>query len=107
MNEFPDWLASTLASDASEGKGVLPPWIGSLKPEAQAIGPAFVVLVSQDDNLSVREAMRGLYKCNRTYAISARCRSSQVAVSQRCIMHSYNTYLICDLSLDESIVQNR
>jgi 4-hydroxy-4-methyl-2-oxoglutarate aldolase len=58
MNEFPDWLASALASDASEGKGVLPPWIGSLKPEAQAIEPAFVVLVSQDDNLSVREAKR-------------------------------------------------
>src|SRR5437763_4466703 len=57
MNEFSDWLASTLASDASEGKGVLPPWISSLKPEAQAIGPAFVVLVSQDDNLSVREAI--------------------------------------------------
>jgi regulator of RNase E activity RraA len=58
MNEFPDWLVSALASDASEGKGVLPPWIGSLKPEAQAIGPALVVLVSQDDNLSVREAIR-------------------------------------------------
>ena len=58
MNEFPDWLASALASDASEGRGILPPWIGSLKPEAQAIGPALVVLVSQDDNLSVREAIR-------------------------------------------------
>jgi 4-hydroxy-4-methyl-2-oxoglutarate aldolase len=58
MNEFPDWLSSTLASDANEGQGVLPSWIGSLKPEAQAIGPAFVVLVSQDDNLSVREAIR-------------------------------------------------
>lgn len=57
MNEFPDWLASALASDASEGKGVLPPWIGSLKSKAQAIGHAFVVLVSQDDNLSVREAI--------------------------------------------------
>ena len=58
MNEFPDWLASALASDASDGRGILPPWIGSLKPEAQAIGPALVVLVSQDDNLSVREAIR-------------------------------------------------
>src|SRR5438270_3557656 len=57
MNKFPDWLASALASDASEGKGVLPPWIGSRKSEAQAIGHAFVVLVSQDDNLSVREAI--------------------------------------------------
>ncbi len=60
MNDFPDWLSSTLASDASEGRGVLPSWIGSLKPEARAIGPAFVVLMSQDDNLSVREAIRAL-----------------------------------------------
>jgi len=58
MNEFPDWLASTLASDASEGRGVLPPWIGSLKPDARAVGPAFVALMSQDDNLSVREAIK-------------------------------------------------
>jgi 4-hydroxy-4-methyl-2-oxoglutarate aldolase len=57
MNEFPAWLASTLASDATEGRGVLPPWISSLKPEAQAVGPAFVALMIQDDNLSVREAI--------------------------------------------------
>lgn len=56
MNEFPDWLTSTLASDATEGRGVLPLWICSLKPEARAIGPAFVSLISQDDNLSVRAA---------------------------------------------------
>jgi 4-hydroxy-4-methyl-2-oxoglutarate aldolase len=58
MNEFPDWLTSALASDAKEGQGVLPSWIGSLKLEARAIGLAFVVLASQDDNLSVREAIR-------------------------------------------------
>lgn len=58
MNEFPTWLASTLASDATEGRGVLPPWIGSLKPYARAVGPAFVALMSQDDNLSVREAIK-------------------------------------------------
>ncbi len=58
MREFPDWLASTLASDATEGRGVLPPWINSLKPDARAIGPAFVALMSQDDNLSVREAIQ-------------------------------------------------
>jgi len=56
MNEFPAWLASTLASDATEGRGVLPPWIGSLKSDARAVGPAFVALMSQDDNLSVRDA---------------------------------------------------
>jgi len=58
MNEFPAWLTSTLASDATEGRGVLPPWIGSLKPDARAVGPAFVALMSQDDNLSVREAIK-------------------------------------------------
>ena len=58
MNEFPAWLASALASDATEGRNVLPPWIGPLKPAAQVVGPAFVALMSQDDNLSVREAMQ-------------------------------------------------
>ncbi len=58
MNEFPDWLASTLASDATAGQGVLPPWIAALKPGVKAVGPAFVALMSQDDNLSVREAMQ-------------------------------------------------
>ena len=58
MDELPDWLASTLASDATEGRGVLPFWIGPLKPNARVVGPAFVVLMSQDDNLSVREAMK-------------------------------------------------
>ena len=58
MSEFPTWLASTLASDATEGRGVLPEWIRSLTAEARIIGPAFVALMSQDDNLSVREAIQ-------------------------------------------------
>ena len=58
MNEFPAWLTSTLASDANEGQAVLPSWIGSLKQETRAVGPAFVALMSQDDNLSVREAIK-------------------------------------------------
>lgn len=57
MSEYPEWLAATLASDAAEGRGVLPNNITSLRAEARAIGPARVVLMSQDDNLSVREAM--------------------------------------------------
>ena len=60
MNEFPTWLASTLASDATAGRGVLPPWIGSLKPGVRVVGPAFVALMSQNDNLSVREAIQAL-----------------------------------------------
>jgi regulator of RNase E activity RraA len=58
MSDFPDWLASTLASDATEGQGVLPSWIGALKPDSRIVGRAFVALMSQDDNLSVREAMK-------------------------------------------------
>lgn len=57
MDEYPEWLTSTLASDASEGHGVLPHWIRPLRPESRAVGPAFVALINQDDNLSVREAM--------------------------------------------------
>ena len=56
MSDFPDWLASTLASDATEGRGVLPTWIGALKPGTQVVGRAFVALMSQDDNLAVRDA---------------------------------------------------
>ncbi len=58
MSEFPTWLASTLASDATEGRGALPMWIHSLASEARVVGPAFVALMSQDDNLSVREALQ-------------------------------------------------
>ena len=58
MKEFHEWLSATLASDATGGQGVLPPWIHALLPDMRAIGPAFVALMSQDDNLSVREAMK-------------------------------------------------
>ena len=57
MNEFPAWLAATLASDATEGRGVLPNTILPLRPASRAVGPARVVLMSQDDNLAVRKVM--------------------------------------------------
>lgn len=57
MPEFPEWLAATLASDATEGQGVLPHTILPLQAEARIVGPARVVLMSQDDNLSVRAVM--------------------------------------------------
>jgi len=61
MNEFPPWLVSTLASDASEGRGVLPHWISALKAGTRVVGRAFVVLLSQDDNLSIREALKSAH----------------------------------------------
>src|SRR3989440_9527204 len=60
MNEFPAWLAATLASDATEGQGVLPNYILPLRPASRVVGPAYVVLMSQDDNLSVRKVLENL-----------------------------------------------
>jgi 4-hydroxy-4-methyl-2-oxoglutarate aldolase len=57
MREFPAWLASTLASDATEGQGVLPNFILPLSANAQIVGRARVLLMSQDDNLSVRKVL--------------------------------------------------
>lgn len=57
MEEFPDWLSATLASDAAAGQGVLPASIHSLFSDARAIGPAFVALMSHDDNQCVREVI--------------------------------------------------
>jgi regulator of RNase E activity RraA len=57
MNELPTWLTATLASDATEGMGVLPNTILPLRSDSLVIGSARVVLMSQDDNLSVRKVL--------------------------------------------------
>lgn len=57
MSAFPDWLSTTLASDAAEGRGVLPNTIATLRPGSRVVGPAHVVLMSRDDNQAVREAL--------------------------------------------------
>ncbi len=51
MREFPPWLTTTLASDATQGQGILPNTILPLRPTSHIVGPARVVVVSQDDNL--------------------------------------------------------
>lgn len=55
MTPPPDWLSSTLASDATNGAHVLPPWITARMPEAQARGPALTVTVTRDDNSPLRD----------------------------------------------------
>jgi regulator of RNase E activity RraA len=55
VTEIPDWLASTLASDATAGNGALPPWIRALSPDVTVAGPALVVSVSRDDNRPMRD----------------------------------------------------
>lgn len=53
---YPEWLNATLASDATEGRGVLPAWVQTLKPGTRITAPAFIVVASQDDNLAVARA---------------------------------------------------
>jgi 4-hydroxy-4-methyl-2-oxoglutarate aldolase len=57
LSEFPTWLTATLASDATKGQGVLPHTIVALSPNSCVIGPAHVVLISQDDNLSIQKVL--------------------------------------------------
>ena len=54
---FPDWLTATLASDATDGRSVLPYWIKTLQLGSRLIGRAFVILACEDDNQALREAM--------------------------------------------------
>lgn len=53
---LPEWISATLASDATEGRGVLPIWIKALSSNQRVVGPASVVMASQDDNQAVVEA---------------------------------------------------
>ncbi|HVV74463.1 MAG TPA: RraA family protein [Mycobacteriales bacterium] len=52
---LPDWLASTVASDATGGEGVLGDGIRALSVERTVAGPALVVEVSLNDNLAMKE----------------------------------------------------
>lgn len=57
MEPYPEWLSATLASDAAEGRGVLPDWIKALETDSRVVGPAFVVLAGRDDNAAVVQAV--------------------------------------------------
>lgn len=56
MEVYPEWLSATLASDATEGRGVLPDWVKALGADSRVVGPAFVVLAGRDDNAAVVRA---------------------------------------------------
>jgi len=79
MNEFPVWLAPTLASDATEGQGVLPNYILPLRPASRVVGPARVVLMSQDDNLAVRKVMEAAPPAPGTVLVVAGGSTSRTA----------------------------
>jgi regulator of RNase E activity RraA len=53
MAALPDWLSSTVASDATDGRGVIDAALRAMSPDATSVGPALVVTVSRDDNLAM------------------------------------------------------
>jgi regulator of RNase E activity RraA len=55
VRKIPEWLSSTLASDATGGTGALAPWLRALAPAARVAGPALVVAVTRDDNSPMRD----------------------------------------------------
>jgi regulator of RNase E activity RraA len=94
MHEFPAWLASTLASDASEGQSVLPPWIGALKPGTRVVGRAFVVLMSQDDNLSVREAVKSPHAPDTVLVAAGGCASRTATIGDLMALEMQNIGIV-------------
>jgi regulator of RNase E activity RraA len=59
MIEYPEWLASAVASDASGGKGILPAAIRPLVRGWRVAGPAFTVQAVTDDNTALKQAAQG------------------------------------------------
>ncbi len=57
MDPLPDWLTATLASDATQGKGVVQPGLRPLEREWRIAAPAYVVQASHDDNQAVVTAL--------------------------------------------------
>jgi 4-hydroxy-4-methyl-2-oxoglutarate aldolase len=51
------WLATTLASDATDGEGVLPTWCRPLDRSHRIVGRATTVTMGRDDSSAFREAM--------------------------------------------------
>jgi regulator of RNase E activity RraA len=80
VTEIPDWLSSTLASDATKGAGALPTWVRALSPEATIAGPALVVEVSRDDNLPMPEAAPNAVTSPGTVLVVAGAAESRTAI---------------------------
>ncbi len=52
-----EWLTSTLASDATGGRGVLPSWVRPVRDGLRTVGYASTATIVEDDNLAVRQAL--------------------------------------------------
>ncbi|HAF09651.1 MAG TPA: dimethylmenaquinone methyltransferase [Chloroflexi bacterium] len=58
MAVLPSWLTATLASDATQGRGVVQPGLRPLDPAWRIAAPALVIQASPDDNQAVVTALQ-------------------------------------------------
>jgi 4-hydroxy-4-methyl-2-oxoglutarate aldolase len=79
VTEIPDWLASTLAADASGGEGALPTWIRALSPSVTVVGRALVVSIARDDNQAMRDVADAV-KAPGTFLVVAGGEESRTAI---------------------------
>lgn len=90
MGPFPDWLSATLASDATDGRGVLPPSIRALWPDSRVVGPAFVVQASQDDNAAVVQAMAAAPPVGCVLVVGGQCTSRTATIGGLMALEMHN-----------------
>ncbi|HVT22326.1 MAG TPA: hypothetical protein VHE57_13170 [Mycobacteriales bacterium] len=57
---LPDWLSSTVASDATGGAGALGDGVRALSPERTVVGRALVAEASTNDNLVMKEVPKAV-----------------------------------------------
>src|SRR5215212_4898488 len=77
---YPEWLSATLASDATEGRGVLPAWIKALQSGGQVVGPAFVILACEDDNQALRVASANPFPAGCVLVVGGQSTSRTAAI---------------------------
>ena len=94
MDNIPDWLNSTLASDATGGSGVLPLWIKSLKQDTRVIGPAFIALTGENDNLVVREAIQASPPPGSIMVIAGASTSRTAMIGELLALEMHNAGII-------------
>ena len=59
MDPLPDWLTATLASDATQGQGVVQPGLRPLERDWRIAAPAYVIQASANMGLTVSPSFSG------------------------------------------------
>lgn len=80
MTTYPDWLATAVASDASDGRGLLPVAIQSIVRGQRIVGPAFTVQSSTDDNTHVKDAASASFEPGSVLVVAGHEDSSRATL---------------------------